>query len=248
MKKNKDKSIKFTKAKLHSLKHTEKLQKYFDLQCQGLCIFVHPSHHLANLIMQTGISKIDAEGKKRTSGRYKYICRLDEKPLDVVKRLVTMKLPDWKKTNSTSSKIKTIKTFVEAYKASAAGGYRIKSKGSKLKYKNVTTNHYIQVLDTYVLAETEKQQILERLNNPKKLAENNYYTKKLHELPLKDVTRSDIEIWHQKLEDTPTAANRALAALSVVFEWDAKQLNPMFKGVNLACVLLNLRKQKTKNI
>ena len=64
------------------------------------------------------------------------------------------------KTNSTSSKIKTIKTFVEAYKASAAGGYRIKSKGSKLKYKNVTTNHYIQVLDTYVLAETEKQQIL----------------------------------------------------------------------------------------
>ena len=30
MKKNRDKSIKFTKAKLHSLKHTEKLQKYFD--------------------------------------------------------------------------------------------------------------------------------------------------------------------------------------------------------------------------
>ena len=160
------------------------------------------------------------------------MCRLEERPLEAVKKYVTMKLPDWKKTNSTSSKIKTIKTFVEAYKASAAGGYRIKSKGSKLKYKNVTTNHYIQVLDTYVLAETEKQQILERLNNPKKLAENNYYTKKLHELPLKDVTRSDIEIWHQKLEDTPTAANRALAALSVVFEWDAKQLTPMFKGVN----------------
>ena len=41
MKKNKDKSIKFTKAKLQSLKHTEKLETYFDLQCQGLCIFVH---------------------------------------------------------------------------------------------------------------------------------------------------------------------------------------------------------------
>ena len=157
-----------------------------------------------------------------------------------------MKLPDWKKTNSTSSKIKTIKTFVEAYKASAAGGYRIKSKGSKLKYKNVTTNHYIQVLDTYVLAETEKQQILERLNNPKKLAENNYYTKKLHELPLKDVTRSDIEIWHQKLEDTPTAANRALAALSVVFEWDAAELNPMFKGVNPCLLISKFKETKDK--
>ena len=143
-----------------------------------------------------------------------------------------MKLPEWKKTNSTSSKIKTIQTLVDNFKASAAGGYRIKSKGSKLKYKDITTKHYIRALDTYVLAETEKQQILERLNNPKKLADNNYYTKKLHELPLNDVTRSDIEIWHQKLEDTPTAANRALAALSVVFEWDAKQLNPMFKGVN----------------
>ena len=125
-------------------------------------------------------------------------------------------------------------------------GIECKSKGSKLKYKNVTTNHYIQVLDTYVLAETEKQQILERLNNPKKLAENNYYTKKLHELPLKDVTRSDIEIWHQKLEDTPTAANRALAALSVVFEWDAKQLNPMFKGVNPCLRITKYQETKDK--
>ena len=248
MKKNKDKSIKFTKAKLQSLKHTEKLEKYFDLQCQGLCIFVHPAPSLnKSFYGNWSISKIDAEGKKKTSGRYRYICRLEERPLEAVKKYVTMKLPDWKKTNSTSSKIKTIKTFVEAYKASAAGGYRIKSKGSKLKYKNVTTNHYIQVLDTYVLAETEKQQILERLNNPKKLAENNYYTKKLHELPLKDVTRSDIEIWHQKLEDTPTAANRALAALSVVFEWDGKKLNPMFNGPNPCLRISKYEETKDKN-
>jgi len=247
MKKNKDKSIKFTKAKLHSLKHTEKLQKYFDLQCQGLCIFVHPEPSLVkSYYANWGVSKIDADGKKRTSGRYKYICRLDEKPLDVVKRLVTMKLQEWKKTNSTSSKIKTIQTLVENYKASAADGYRIKSKGAKLKYKGVTTKHYIQCLDAYVLGITEKQQILDRLNNPYRLADNNYYTKKLQELPLKDVTRSDIEIWHRRLEDTPTAANRALAALSVVFEWDAAKLNPMFKGVNPCLRISKFKETKDK--
>ena len=248
MKKNKDKSIKFTKAKLQSLKHTEKLEKYFDLQCQGLCIFVHPAPSLnKSFYGNWSISKIDAEGKKKTSGRYRYICRLDEKPLDVVKRLLTMKLQDWKKANTTSNNIKTIRTLVAAYRASAAGGYRIKSKGSKLKYKDITTDHYVQCLDTYVLAETEKQQILERLNNPKKLAANNYYTKKLHELPLKDVTRSDIEIWHQKLEDTPTAANRALAALSVVFEWDGKKLNPMFNGPNPCLRISKYEETKDKN-
>ena len=144
MKNNKDKSIKFTKAKLQSIKHTDKLQKFFDLQCQGLCIFVQPEPTLnKSFYANWGVSKIDADGKKRTSGRYKYICRLEERPLEAVKKYVTMKLPDWKKTNSTSSKIKTISTLVESYKASAAGGYRIKSKGSKLKYKDVTTDHYV---------------------------------------------------------------------------------------------------------
>ena len=156
MKNNKDRSIKFTKAKLQSLKHTDKLQKFFDLQCQGLCLFVQPAPSLnKSFYGNWGLGKIDAEGKKTSSGRYKYICRLEEKPLEVVRRLVTMKLPEWKKTNSTSSKIKTIKTFVENYKASAADGYRIKSKGAKLKYKGVTTKHYIQCLDAYVLAITE---------------------------------------------------------------------------------------------
>ena len=247
MKNNKDRSIKFTKAKLQSLKHTDKLQKFFDLQCQGLCLFVQPAPSLnKSFYGNWGLGKIDAEGKKTSSGRYKYICRLEEKPLEVVRRLVTMKLPEWKKTNSTSNKIRTIRTLVDNFKASAAGGYRIKSKGSKLKYKDITTKHYIRVLDTYALAETEKQQILERLNNPKKLADNNYYTKKLHELPLNEVTRSDIEIWHQKLEDSPTAANRALAALSVVFEWDAKKLNPMFKGVNPCLRIAKYQETKDK--
>ena len=87
MKKNKDKSIKFTKAKLQSLKHTEKLEKYFDLQCQGLCIFVHPEPSLVkSFYANWSISKIDAEGKKKTSGRYRYICRLEERPLEAVKR------------------------------------------------------------------------------------------------------------------------------------------------------------------
>ena len=47
------------------------------------------------------------------------------------------------------------------------------------------------------------------------------------------------------MEDTPTAANRALVALSVVFEWDAK-VKPMFKGVNPCLRISKFQKQKTK--
>ena len=61
MKNNKDRSIKFTKAKLQSLKHTDKLQKFFDLQCQGLCLFVQPAPSLnKSFYGNWGLGKIDA--------------------------------------------------------------------------------------------------------------------------------------------------------------------------------------------
>ena len=46
-----------------------------------------------------------------------------------------MKLQEWKKTNNTSSSIiTTMRTLVRGLsRANGAGGYRIKSKGTKIK-------------------------------------------------------------------------------------------------------------------
>ena len=84
------------------------------------------------------------------------------------------------------------------------------------------------------------------LSKPYKLAENNYYKKSLPKIFLKELSRSDIQIWHQKLEQRPTAANKALAALSVVFEWDSSKLKPMFKGINPCLRILKYPEKKDK--
>jgi len=227
------KSIRFTKASLEKIKHTDKLQKFFDLTCEGLCIYIQPLPSLTkSYYAHWGMKSIKEDGTQKTSGRQRYICRYGQKPIDVVKRLVNIKLPEWKKTNSTSSSIIKIEDLVKDYLSNGLGGYRIKSKGSKIKYKKKTSDHYEQLLKAYVLAKTKKQQLKDMLTGTIRLSDNTYYKKQLAELPLDKITKSDIETWHNRMELIPTAANKALAALSVVFEWDSKKLRPMFKGSN----------------
>ena len=67
--------------------------------------------------------------------------------------------------------------LVRDYLTNGAGGYRVKSKGTKIRYKAKTTDNYKQLLKSYVLANTDNQKLKDRLLNPYKLAENNYYKK-----------------------------------------------------------------------
>ena len=186
------KSIRFTKAKLDSLKHTDKQQKFFDLTCEGLALFIYPEPSLTKSFYAHWSGKTTGpDGKQRSSGRYRYICRYNQKPIDVVKRLVNIKLPEWKKTNNTSSSIITTEKLVRDYLTNGAGGYRVKSKGTKIRYKAKTTDNYKQLLKSYVLVNTDNQKLKDRLLNPYKLAENNYYKKALHQIELKDLTKRD---------------------------------------------------------
>ena len=55
----------------------------------------------------------------------------------------------------------------------------------------------------------------------------------LKDIPLNRLNQKDIEAFHNRLESTPTVANRVLAVLSFVFAWDSKRgKNRLFKGVN----------------
>ena len=88
------KSIKFTKAKLESIKHTDKVQQFFDLSCEGLRLHVQPKPSLTKSYYASwGVTATGPDGKQKTSGRRRYICRYGKNPLEVGKKLINLKLP-----------------------------------------------------------------------------------------------------------------------------------------------------------
>ena len=240
-------NIKFTKAALENIRHTDQLQKYYDKSCEGLACFIQPQPSLnKSYYAHWSTVTYDATGKQKRSGRYKRICRIGQKSLDEVKAEVITKLKIWKAGNITTSSIKTVATLVNEYINFGAGGFRVKNKSKKIKYKTVTTDSYKHLLSTYVLVKTKKVHLKTMLTAPFRRSDNYYYKKQLAELPLDKLTKKDIEIWHSRMENISTAANRALAALSVVFEWDGDRQIPTHKGSNPCLRVTKYEEQKDK--
>jgi len=227
------KRIKFTKTNIERLEHPtgKNPDRYFATNCSALCLFVQPQPSLnKSYYASFGKSIIRPDGKHKSSGRYKYICRVGDKPLEAVIEEVRSNLKDWKNDKSQSSKSETLTDLVKAFITGGAKGFRIKKKGGKLKYKDSTSDDYISKLKTYILLMTSNQDLIERLTYPiGDLASAG----SLKDIPLNRLTQEDIETFHNRLESTPTVANRALAVLSVVFAWDSKRgKDRLFKGVN----------------
>ena len=245
------KTIKFTPAKLASLKHpiSKQPEKWYDLGCDGLAVFVMPQPSLKiSYYASWSVVTYGADGKQKRSGRYKYLGRVGgSKNLEAIKQEIVNNLPIWKAHNLTTQSGKTITSLVVEYmKSGASTGNRIKTKGTKLKYKPVTGKGYIDLLDAYVLVKTKKDSTKQLLTAPFNLGNNIYYKKQLAELPLDKVTKADIEVWHNRMESIPIAANRALAALSVVFEWDSKRTTPAYTGFNPCLRIVKYQERKDK--
>ena len=245
------KTIKFTPAKLASLKHpiSKQPEKWYDLGCDGLAVFVMPQPSLKiSYYASWSVVTYGADGKQKRSGRYKYLGRVGgSKNLEAIKQEIVNNLPIWKAHNITTQSGKTIISLVVEYmKSGASTGNRIKTKGTKLKYKPVTGKGYIDLLDAYVLVKTKKESTKQLLTAPFNLGNNIYYKKQLAELPLDKVTKADIEVWHNRMESIPIAANRALAALSVVFEWDSKRTTPAYTGFNPCLRIAKYQERKDK--
>ena len=245
------KTIKFTPAKLASLKHpiSKQPEKWYDLGCDGLAVFVMPQPSLKiSYYASWSVVTYGADGKQKRSGRYKYLGRVGgSKNLEAIKQEIVNNLPVWKAHNITTQSGKTVTSLVVEYmKSGASTGNRIKTKGTKLKYKPVTGKGYIDLLDAYVLVKTKKESTKQLLTAPFNLGNNIYYKKQLAELPLDKVTKADIEVWHNRMENIPTAANRALAALSIVFEWDSKRTTPAYTGFNPCLRIAKYQERKDK--
>ena len=227
------KRIKATKTNIEKLEHPtgKKPDRYFATNCSALCIFVQPQPSLNKSYYGSfGKTIIGPDGKQKSTGRYKYICRVGDKPLEAVMNEVRAKLKDWKKDKSQSGKTITVTDLVKAFIAGGAKGFRIKKKGGKLKYKNSTSEDYISKLSIYILLMTSNQDLIERLTYP---TGNLTTAGSLKDVPLDKLNQEDIEAFHNRLESTPTVANRVLAVLSVCFAWDSKRgKDRLFKGVN----------------
>jgi hypothetical protein len=260
-------TLKFTKTALQNIKHHDpevikdadgkiiKIKKvpkkYFATNAPGVCMFVYPKPSLLKaLYAHWSVAKLvkDKNGniKHKRSARYKYLGHLNEKPLQIFIDEVNANLKDWKKLSTTSSD-NTVGALVKSFIEHGADGYRVKTKGKKVKYRAKTADSYKRLLKTYVLLQTKKESIKKLMLDAIKFNGAGFVTGALKDVPLDKLTRRDIEIFHTRLESKPTTANRAVAAISVAIEWDMKRAaKSLYKGDFNPCLKIT-KYQETKD-
>ena len=234
------KSIKFTKRNIEKIKHTDKLEKYFATNYSSLCLFVQPYPSLnKSFYADWSVIRYKKDGTQNRQGRYKLICRYGSKPIDEVNKIINSNIDKWKVEKSTASKPTTVETLVKAFIKDGTNGFRVKGK-KKIKYKKSTIKGYKTQLGMYVLLQTKKQELISMLTEPFRYSGDAYSKGALKDIPLKDITKRDIEIWHSRMEEIPIAANRALAILSVAFEWDMnRKTNRLYLKDNNPCLRID---------
>ena len=230
-------TIKFKKDNLERLKFSGKGRFYYAENFEALAIYVGKDEktyyaHWSEPVVDKSTGKIKRVGKKK---------RLDgfHVPLDEIKEKVRRNLDDWKKQNSSIEGGLTLGSLGSAFIKHGSGGYRVKVKGAKIKYKKKTTFNNNLLLSTYVLLKTKKPEIISMMTDPFRY--NGGFAKgSLKDISLNKISKRDVEIWHTRMERMPTTANRALAALSIAFEWDMKRsTDRLFPGENNPCLRIS---------
>ncbi len=239
-------TIKFTKENLQRLKASSKPKWHYAENFEGLALYAGKQKktyyaHWSKPFTDKSTGKIKFIGKRKRIGGFHI-------PLDEIKEKVRKNLDEWKKTAAAADGGCTIGGLVKQFLDHGSTGYRVKTKGAKIKYKKKTSKSYNHLLNTYILLKTKKQSIISMLIDPFRFnGGNGYVTGALKDISLNKVTKRDIEIWHTRMEPMHTTANRALAALSVAFEWDMKRSTArLYKGDSNPCLRIS-KYQETKD-
>ena len=228
-------TIKFKKDNLERLKFSGKGRFYYAENFEALAIYVGKDEktyyaHWSEPVIDKSTGKVKRVGKKKRLEGFHV-------PLDEIKEKVRRNLDDWKKQNSSIEGGLTLGRLGSAFIKHGSGGYRVKVKGAKIKYKKKTTFNNNLLLSTYLLLKTKKPKIISMISDPFKYNGVGYVKELLKDIPLNRISKRDIEIWHTRMEPIPTTANRALAALSIAIEWDMKRsVDRLYKGDNNPCL------------
>ena len=230
-----NKKIKFVKPTLDKLKWTGKREWYSALNQEALCIQVN-KHSKAYYAQFATIKIID--GKRKTVGHRKFLAPYSD-PLELVKSKLYSQIDAWKKAAAADVDSLNVAALVRNFIKHGSNGLRVRTRGKLIKYKKKTTQGYIQILERYVLLQTKKDPIELRDKMTSKFSYGgSNYEGALKDVPLDQLTRTDVQIWMSRLADTPGAANHALAALSVAIEYDLNKHKDFLlsKSVSNPCV------------
>lgn len=216
----KNKKIKFIKPSLDKLAWTGKREWYSALNQEALCIQVN-KYSKAYYAQFATIKIID--GKRKTVGHRKFLAPYSD-PLELVKSKLYSNIDAWKKAADANVESLNVAALVINFQKYGSAGQRVRTRGKRLNYKNKTTQGYKQILERYILLKTEIDpiELKEKMTSKFNFGGSNYEGA-LKDVPLDQLTRTDIEIWMARMVDTPAAANHALAALSVAIEYDLKK-------------------------
>tara|TARA_B100000959_G_scaffold13803_1_gene13640 strand:+ start:220 stop:1119 length:900 start_codon:yes stop_codon:yes gene_type:complete len=228
-----EKTIPFKKAILEKLNPADGEWRYAK-GIEYLCIRVFENNKTYYASWSTPV--IGEDGRLRYIGKKKKLGGFHI-PLEEIKAKLRTTIDDLKKTSRTEAEGLTVGGLVSTFIKHGIDGERVRSRGKRLNYKSTTSQGYRQVLTRYVLLKGKKSiELKKKMEEPVRY-QNDYYTGALKDVPLDEVSRKHIEIFMTRLTDKRAAANHALAALSVAFEFDMqKAKDGLFKGNNNPCI------------
>ena len=221
-----NRKLKFTKTTIEALK---KSGMYFFNDTPAAACRVSSRNKKSIYASYSIKNGLNADGTFKYTGRYKYICRFGELPIDEIKKFIALNIKDWKNETPGTVIGKVVGAVAQKFIQSVDGSYRLKAKGAKLKYKQTTADHYKRILKTYVLEDTKDPQVLKTFNDKIKI-NGSYNSDHLKDIPLNKLSRKHIQNHHERLKDTPFVANRMLSAISAAFTYDINSAAPLYKG------------------
>ena len=239
----KNRKQKFTKTTIEAI---NKSGMYYFNDAPGIALRVSKTNKKSLYASYSIKNGLKADGTFRYSGRYKYICRFGDLPLNEVKQKITKNINDWKSEKPKSINNNFVGAVVQKFIDRGVDGYRLKAKGAKLKYKETTSKHYKRILETYVLEKTTNTKLM-ALFNAKISINGSYNADHLKDIPLDKLTKKHIQNHHERLKDIPFSANRMLSALSAAFTNDINSPDPIYKGdLNPCSQILKFYEPKIK--
>ena len=215
--KPKNRKNKFTKQECDRIKDPG---TYFFNDAAGIALRVSKNKIKSVYASYSVPIGITDDGKIKRQGKYKFICRLGQQPIEQIKTYVNANIAKWKKSPLAGNKsAPDVGSLVTDFLRPGAAKYRVKKSGNKLEYKQKTKTSYAAVLEPLVLHKTDDPMILDRLTS-KVMINGSYNTDILKDIKLNKLTKDHVKNHHERLAATPAAANRFLSALSAAFTWD----------------------------
>ena len=224
--KNRSNTFVFTKEKLEKkAREVTKPTYVYDRKTRGLCAYlgrngITYSAHWSN-------TEIDDQGNKYSKGHRKKFEDFST-PLEEVRRKLRINYDNWVTESKALVSGSTVGALVQQFIRDVVNSkepLRLKAQ-DRLSYKAKTIAGYESVLETYILGNGKDKRGVsykDILSEPINVGGMKYERGALKDIPLNQISRSDVDVLMKRLKHIPAAANHTLAALSVVFEWDLRK-------------------------